>query len=82
MSSRVSLALVSLVLAARSLQPVCTSQLYIRPIQPMVATRIERPLYVVLDPAVVPDRYDSPQVMASTYAAALDHLLARSASPR
>ena len=58
---RASLALLTLAFAACSLQPVHTSQLYIRPTLPMVASKIERPLYIVLDPAQVPDRYTIPE---------------------
>lgn len=54
-------ALLSLVFAACALEPVHTSQLVIRPTRPIVATKIARPLYVVLDPAQVPDEYTVPE---------------------
>jgi hypothetical protein len=60
MSSRFAVALLALVLAACALQPVYTSHLYVRPTLPMVASKIERPLYIVLDPAQVPDHYTIP----------------------
>jgi hypothetical protein len=58
---RAALALLTLAIAACSLSPVYTSHLYVRPTLPMIASKIERPLYVVLDPAQVPDQYTIPE---------------------
>jgi hypothetical protein len=58
--SRSVVALLSLVVAACTMSPVYTSRLNVRPSQPFVAQRIARPLYVVLDPAQVPDEYTIP----------------------
>jgi hypothetical protein len=57
---RAAFALLALAIAGCSLQPVYTSHLYVRPAMPIVATRIERPLYIILDPAQVPDQYTIP----------------------
>lgn len=47
-------------IAACATDPVHTTQLRIQPTRPLVAHRIVRPLYVVLDPAQVPDHYTIP----------------------
>ncbi|MBK9031060.1 MAG: hypothetical protein IPL61_06950 [Myxococcales bacterium] len=53
-------AVVALMLAACAMKPVNTRALHIEPTLPLVATKIPRPLYVVLDPTQVPDEYTIP----------------------
>ncbi len=54
-------AFLAFTLAACSMQPVRTATLRIQPTVPMIAKKVARPLYVVLDPAQVPDRYTIPE---------------------
>lgn len=68
MLRRILLAALPLALAGCSalaqigaMRPVETSYLDIRPTLPMLASKIARPLYVVLDPAEVPDSYTIPE---------------------
>jgi hypothetical protein len=52
---------VLLPLVGCAMEPVHTAQLQIQPTLPMVARKISRPLYIVLDPALVPDSYVIPE---------------------
>ncbi|MBA3457099.1 MAG: hypothetical protein H0T42_28710 [Deltaproteobacteria bacterium] len=58
---RILLVLVPLALLGCAMEPVHTARLTISPTVPMVARKIAHPLYVVLDPAQVPDRYTIPE---------------------
>jgi hypothetical protein len=51
----------ALALAACAMEPVHTARLQIQPTLPMVARKIARPLYIVLDPTLVPDSYVIPE---------------------
>lgn len=51
----------SLALTACAMEPVHTARLQIQPTLPMVARKIARQLFIVLDPAQVPDRYTIPE---------------------
>lgn len=53
--------LVLLPLVGCAMEPVHTARLQIQPTLPMVGRKISRPLYIVLDPALVPDRYTIPE---------------------
>jgi hypothetical protein len=51
----------SLAMTACAMEPVHTARLQIQPTVPMVARKIARSLFIVLDPAQVPDRYTIPE---------------------
>lgn len=53
--------LLAVALVGCAMEPVHTARLTIQPTLPMVARKISRPLYIVLDPALVPDSYVIPE---------------------